>query len=222
MIAKLIFFIFLISTILALHHIYPEVINMESAPHIIMTILIISFLTLTSSSNNIFKTIKSILLWLFLFIIIILGYSYKYQLKEIFYQAMANIAPGKFTIISKGKIAIKANIAEQYYISAKVNNHSVHFLIDTGASIVSIPISIAEKIGFNVSNLVFNDRFHTANGVIFCASSNNNNITLENFSVNNVNISICPNELSTPLLGVNFLKMLKKYQVENGEMVLYY
>jgi aspartyl protease family protein len=219
---KWIFLLLFIILITSLYNYFPDAIDIKSSPQIIITIIIIVIYIIFSPQKHILKTLKSLLIWLILFATILILYSYKQNLKNIYYQVMTNIAPGKFIIAQDNTFTIKANINGQYHIQALVNNYPVDFLIDTGASMVSIPVNLAKKIGFNTDNLKYNQIFSTANGNILCATTYNNIIRIVDFSVNKVSISICPNELSTPLLGMNFLQYLKKISVENEEMILQY
>ncbi len=112
---------------------------------------------------------------------------------------------------------LKQNSRGHYSTEASINDKSLTFVIDTGATVVSLPEAIAhgaqiycdDKVGMN-----------TANGVVDGCSTKIKKLQFGPFIVNDVAAVIMPH-LSQPLLGMNVLQLFKVAQ-QNGEMHISY
>jgi len=102
-----------------------------------------------------------------------------------------------------------------YYVDGSINDHFLNFVIDTGASVVSIPLSLADSAGIRCER---RGAVQTANGVSSVCYITIKKLSFGNFTLRNVEAMAVPN-LSQPLLGMN---VLKRFNVEqkNGQMTL--
>ena len=95
------------------------------------------------------------------------------------------------------------NMHGQYVVEGKINNVKVIFLVDTGANAVSIPVSIAEKIGLKKGK-EFESR--TAGGLTKSYETQLSEISVGNIGKKNIYASIISNaDDDMILLGMNFL-----------------
>ena len=104
-------------------------------------------------------------------------------------------------------------------LDAAVNGSPVHFLVDTGATLVALTPGDAAAAGFSRSNLVFNVKTSTANGIGRAASVKLREIRLGQFSVYDVPAVVMEN-LGTSLLGQSFLTRLDSYEMRDGVLTL--
>jgi aspartyl protease family protein len=104
-------------------------------------------------------------------------------------------------------------------LDASVNGSPVHFLVDTGATLVALTPGDAAAVGFSRSNLVFNVRTNTANGIGHAASVTLREIRLGQFSAYDVPAVVMEN-LGTSLLGQSFLTRLDSYEMRDGALTL--
>ena len=122
-----------------------------------------------------------------------------------------------WTIINKIKrqeeMVIKQNSFGQYISEGTVNEQAVAFIVDTGASMVSLPPSVAQAAQLNCQNQVIID---TANGLTQGCSITIPKFKFGSFVLHNVLALIVPN-LNRPLLGMNVLQQFKIAQ-DQGEM----
>ncbi len=102
-----------------------------------------------------------------------------------------------------------------YFVDGAINDHFLTFAIDTGASVVSIPLGLANSAGLNCER---RGAVQTANGVSSVCYVTIQKLTFGNFTLRNVEAMAVPN-LSQPLLGMN---VLKRFNIEqkNGQMSL--
>jgi aspartyl protease family protein len=104
-------------------------------------------------------------------------------------------------------------------LDAVVNGSPVRFLIDTGATFVVLTMADAAAAGFTRSDLVFNVRTSTANGVGRAAAVQLREVRLGQFSVYDVPAFVGDN-LAVSLLGQSFLTRLDSYEMRDGVLTL--
>ena len=113
----------------------------------------------------------------------------------------------------EGKILIRfVPGARQIPVTASLNQGtSQDFIVDTGASMVTIPYSTAADLGIIIT--VRNPRrtVYTASGVIQAPEVVLDSITLEGFETHNVKALVLdlPNQPEMGLLGLNYLRRFK-------------
>lgn len=91
-----------------------------------------------------------------------------------------------------------------YRTTGSINGVPVSFMIDTGASHVTISPMIAQQVGILVCENP--SQYSTANGVVVGCQSVVPELTFGPFRLKNVNVSIIPNLASGALLGMEVLK----------------
>ena len=105
------------------------------------------------------------------------------------------------------EVVLQQNRQGHYVASGTVNNVSVLFLLDTGATDVAIPDSIALAAGLQRSNT---SRASTANGVVTVYSTRVAELTLGNIVLEDVNASITTSMTGdTILLGMSALRQVE-------------
>ncbi|MGB5179818.1 MAG: TIGR02281 family clan AA aspartic protease [Gammaproteobacteria bacterium] len=119
------------------------------------------------------------------------------------------------TVTSDGppEVRLQRNRHGHYVASGLINGQAVEFMLDTGASDVSIPASIAEKLGLERGRAM---TYQTANGVITAWQTTVDAIQLGPLQLGPVRASINPNDSSgAVLLGMSFLRHLDFSQQGN-------
>lgn len=96
-----------------------------------------------------------------------------------------------------------------YLISGSINGQAVKFMVDTGASYLSLSNQAAAVYG--VTGCI-PSTVTTANGMINICIAKASQITFGGFQLNNVVVAIMPNLVGNPLLGMNVLKQFKMEQ----------
>ncbi len=105
------------------------------------------------------------------------------------------------------EVVLQRNRYGHYVASGEINGHTVEFLLDTGASDVSIPQLVAAQLGLKRGQpLVYN----TANGSITAYMTQLRNLRLGDIELHDIPASINPYKGDdTILLGMSFLKHLE-------------
>ena len=113
------------------------------------------------------------------------------------------------------ELVIKQNPNGYYFLDGEINGKALTFVIDTGASFVSLPSATAHEARISCKDKI---DMQTANGSIKGCSTTIKKLNFGPFVIKDVMAVIAPN-LSQPLLGMNVLQQLKMAQ-EKGEMRL--
>lgn len=115
------------------------------------------------------------------------------------------------------EVYLKRNHYGHYVASGKINGHPVVFLLDTGATSVSVPETVARKIGLQKGH---EQLVSTANGTITTYTSNLHSVELGNIKLHDIKGHINPHvDEEEILLGMSFLKHLEFTQ-RGDELIL--
>jgi aspartyl protease family protein len=105
---------------------------------------------------------------------------------------------------------INRNHYGHYITSGQINRQPVVFLLDTGASDVSIPQSVADRLGLERGAEI---RYQTANGIITGYATTLESISVGTITLHNIRGSINPHmDGDEILLGMSFLRHLELVQ----------
>ncbi|MEJ2646658.1 MAG: TIGR02281 family clan AA aspartic protease [Gammaproteobacteria bacterium] len=102
------------------------------------------------------------------------------------------------------EVILKANRDGHYVATGRINGQSVEFLLDTGASDVSVPGRVARRLGLRAGAPA---RYSTANGSIVAYQTVIHTLSLGNIVVHDVSASINPHASGdSVLLGMTVLR----------------
>lgn len=119
--------------------------------------------------------------------------------------------------IQNGSLAIKADKQGHFKLKGKINEETVTFLVDTGATLVAIPQKLANRLQLEA---LYPIEAETANGIIKGYLTRLPNLNLGNFQLKNVKAVIMPDSAGgTALLGMNVLSKFELIQKE-GNLII--
>jgi len=111
------------------------------------------------------------------------------------------------------EVRVQRNRFGHYVATGSINGEPVEFMLDTGASDVSIPEELADRLGLQRGRAM---KYHTANGTITAWQTMADEIQLGPLRLGPVRASINPHDRSSAvLLGMSFLKQLDFSQQGN-------
>jgi clan AA aspartic protease (TIGR02281 family) len=110
-------------------------------------------------------------------------------------------------------LIIEQSNTGHYFIAGAVNDTDVTFVVDTGASVMSLPSAVAQSADIPCRNHV---KLNTANGVAKACTAMISKLTFGAFTLEDVEAVIVPN-LAEVLLGMNVLQRFNMVQ-KGGEM----
>ena len=105
------------------------------------------------------------------------------------------------------EVVLQQNRGGHYVANGTINGHPVTFLLDTGATSVSVPASIARPLGLKRGAPL---RANTANGTITTYATRLDEVQLGDITLRNVRADINPRmQGDEVLLGMSFLRKLE-------------
>lgn len=111
---------------------------------------------------------------------------------------------------SAGGVVLQRNRSGHYVAPGFINGQAVRFLLDTGATEISIPGKTAQRLGLKRGRP---GRASTANGIITVYDTLLERVRLGNIALGNVRAHINPHMGGeTVLLGMSFMKHLEMVQ----------
>jgi aspartyl protease family protein len=129
-----------------------------------------------------------------------------------------NVEPSiKLTSTGRAEVTLQQNKQGHYVVNGQINEISVTFLLDTGATQVSIPATVADQL--NLPNLG-QTRVQTANGSVTVYQTTIDQLSIGNIFLYNVPANINPAMQSNEiLLGMSALKRIE-FQQTGQQLIL--
>jgi aspartyl protease family protein len=125
------------------------------------------------------------------------------------------------TYSSTHNMVLDADRLGHFSVDVRVDGRQLGFLVDTGASFVTLRESDAAYLGIRPMPIDYKMTMNTANGRIKAAPIKLSRVEIGDIMVFDVPAMVLPDEaLATNLLGVSFLSKLRRYEFANGRMVL--
>ncbi len=153
-----------------------------------------------------------ILFWTFLILLMVIIFSDVLER-----QINPNRRPETSENFAESRVVLKKNRLGHFVASGRINDEAVDYIVDTGATSVVVPWTLAEKLSLELGVPILAE---TANGVIRVYETRLNKVQLGNISVPNVRANINPHmQGDKVLLGMSFLGQLE-LALKEGELTL--
>ena len=119
--------------------------------------------------------------------------------------------PAVVRVVARGQNEIVVPVARDghYYLDGSVNNVPVRFMVDTGASYVSVGAGFAQEAGLRDG---IRASFNTANGTVEGRIVKNQIVRVDAMEIAGLSIAVMPEQRGDALLGQNFLRHFEVIQ----------
>ena len=153
------------------------------------------------------------------------GYVYRYDLQDIASRLTAGLVPGSpvggTSFDGRPQITLVSGADGQFHARGRVNDASVAFLVDTGASTIVLTDADARAAGIDTSQLSYSQPVTTANGATTAARVSLASLAIGAISRNRVPALVArPGSLRTSLLGMSFLSTLQGFEFRGDRLIL--
>lgn len=108
-----------------------------------------------------------------------------------------------------------------YWAEANVNGSAIRFLVDTGATAVSLSPEDARRLGFDPANLTYDYKVNTAAGEARAAKVQLGSVSVGDARVEGVDAYVIEKGLGQSLLGMSYLGRLSNFQATQTALILH-
>jgi aspartyl protease family protein len=122
---------------------------------------------------------------------------------------------------STGAAQIKKDADGHYWAEASVDGKAVRFLVDTGATAVSLSLNDARRLGIDPTRLDYDYSVITAEGRTRAASVKLASVSVAGARVRNVDALVIEKGLETSLLGMSYLGRLSSFEATQKSLILH-
>jgi aspartyl protease family protein len=118
---------------------------------------------------------------------------------------------------ARQKVTLAADLAGHFYADGRVNGGTVRFLVDTGATMIALPASVADRLGIDYQK-GRRGLIQTANGPTVAYRVKLDQVTLGGITLQNVDAVVIARGLGIALLGMSFLNRVEMQR--NGQSMV--
>jgi aspartyl protease family protein len=119
------------------------------------------------------------------------------------------------------RVVIQPDRRGHFRVEGAIDGRRLEFIVDTGASVVTLTESDAARLGFHPAARDYVAQLKTANGTVRAAPMRLGMVEIGGLMLRNVQAVVLPDEaLSENLLGLSFLSRLRRFEYREGRLVL--
>jgi aspartyl protease family protein len=117
-------------------------------------------------------------------------------------------------------LVYRADGSGHFLVDGSVNGAPVRFLVDTGATAVTLSPEDARAAGLARAELDFSETVTTAHGVARAAATTLRDVRLQQLELDDVPALVMEQSMPVSLLGMSFLKRLNGYSIRDGVLTM--
>jgi len=160
------------------------------------------------------------LAWAGIALVLVLAYSFRDDAGAIVNRVTGELLPSTPIMTSNGEVELRAAQNGHFHADAHIDGVKVRLLVDTGATTMALSPDDAERIGFDLDTLDYNQAVNTANGRTLVARVRLDQVDLGGIVASNVTATVHRDGLDQSLLGMNFLDRLTGFERRGDLLVL--
>jgi aspartyl protease family protein len=190
--------------------------------HFARYVLLAAFviISLAASRKSLPAIASQLAIWMLLMLVLVAGYGYRYELKEVAVRLRDELLPTRARTLDGGSVAVRRAEDGHFWIDAIVDDRTIRFLVDTGASDVVLSRDDAVRLGIPFESLRFARVFSTANGLTRGAAIELRQIRLGSISFDYVSAWVNEGEMAHSLLGMRLLEQLSSVEIKNDTLLI--
>lgn len=122
---------------------------------------------------------------------------------------------------SEGAAQLTKGADGHFWAEAAVDGKAVRFLVDTGATAVSLSLADARRLGIDTDKLTYDYSVITADGRTRAASVKLASVAIAGARVRDVDALVIEKGLETSLLGMSYLGRLSRFEATPRALILH-
>ncbi|MBV1863424.1 MAG: TIGR02281 family clan AA aspartic protease [Rhodobacteraceae bacterium] len=159
------------------------------------------------------QTVQQAAIWGLIFAGVILAYGFSDTLRN-------QLLPSRAVQINAESYTLERQRDGHFYLTLKVNNQPIEFIIDTGASQIVLSKADAHEIGFDPEALAYLGRATTANGQVKTASVVLDLIEFGEISDQGIRAAVNGGDMEGSLLGMTYLSRFQELSIRGNTLTL--
>ncbi len=219
----------LLALVLALNSLFPGALSdfgqgPELTAKVVLLVFLISTLVL-QRGISMTESLRYGVIWLGIALVLVLGYSLRHDAAAVGQRLFSALVPSAAQELAPGEIALTRASNGHFLARAQVKGPdlteaTVMFLVDTGASQVSLTAADARRLGIDPDRLRYDQIVRTANGTNMVARIRLRRIAIGSVVVDDVAAQVVPDGLDVSLLGNSFLNTLSAFEIDGDRLTL--
>lgn len=117
-------------------------------------------------------------------------------------------------------VSLSADASGHFATDVRINGKFVKGLVDTGATIIAMPLDEARMIGIDPPQSSYTAPIQTANGRVMAARVRLAEVRIGPIRVPDVDAVVVPEGLNITLIGMSFFNRLQKFEMSGRTLVL--
>lgn len=186
----------------------------------LIILLFVSAFVVMSPRLKLKGALRNIVIWLGIGAVILTLYTLRDDFKQIASRVTGEVVPFQASENADGDLVIQRGRDGHFNIEVSVNGTPVKFLVDTGASIVTLSETDARRAGYDPKSLDYTLQFSTANGTAFGAPIRIERMQAGPLVARDVRAAVGGAGMSKSLLGMSFLNQLNGFSVSGDQLTL--
>lgn len=171
------------------------------------------------------ETLKQAAIWCLIILGLMTAYVFRYDLQDIGSRISGGLIPGSPISSAqdngKTQVTLIRSPNGHFEAVAGVNEASVRFLVDTGATAIVLSAQDAKAAGIDITQLSFSIPTQTANGIGYSAMARIEKLYLGGIERKNLRVMVSEEgRLNQSLLGQQFLESLSSYEKRGDQLTL--
>jgi aspartyl protease family protein len=187
---------------------------------LLLVLMVSGFIARTRGQSRPAIVLRHAAIWLAIVAVLFAGYTLRDDVVAFGERMQAELLPARGVEISPRSISFRATVDGHFHVDAAVDGATVRFMVDTGATDVSLSRRDAERIGIDTDRLAYTLRVMTANGPARAAPVTLRQVRIGPITVRNVAASVSERRDDFSLLGMSYLRRLDSYTVTGNTLTL--
>jgi len=127
----------------------------------------------------------------------------------------------QLSVAGSRSVVIAPSRGGHFRVSGRIDGRRIDFMVDTGASIIALKPEDAAMLGIRPVERDYVGTVGTANGAVRVAPVELGTVEVDDLEVHNVAAVVMPPRvLNENLLGLSFLRRLRRFEYADGKLVL--
>lgn len=182
--------------------------------YLVLLLLMVAGWFFMQNRQSMNKTLQQLAVWGMIFVGVAAGYGLWGDISRSTNMSQQTYQSGT------GSVTIPRARDGHYYLTARINEKPVRFVVDTGATDMVLTQEDAEMIGLDPDNLNYLGRAGTANGEVRTAFVRLNEVQLGEVRDFDVPAVVNGGQMSQSLLGMGYLQRWGRIEIAGGELIL--